>query len=121
MEYATYLETTASGDFTAAISGFAQKSMEIFLRGIFHSDSIGAINRTFFGDPEIDALIDEASVTLDDAEREAILKEAVSLINEACPQIPLLQDTWIRAYNSNLEGIEVNPAGIMYYNNLRWK
>lgn len=121
MEYATYLETTASGDFTAAISGFAQKSMEIFLRGIFHSDSMGAINRSFFGDPEIDALIDQASVTLDDTEREAILKEAVAKINDACPQIPLLQDTWIRAYNKDLGGISVNPAGIMYYNTLYWK
>jgi len=104
MEFATYLEKTAKGEYTAAISGFNQKAMEIWLQSIFHTDSIGVINRAWYSNPDVDALIDEASITLDDAARESLLMQANAQINDDCPQLPLFQDTWIRAYDNNLGG-----------------
>ena len=42
-------------------------------------DSIDGSNKTRLNNPEVDALIDKASATIDAAEREKVLQECISL------------------------------------------
>lgn len=92
-----------------------------YLTGVYHSKSVGASNKTRLNNPEVDALIDQACATIDEAEREEVLRQCNTLINELCPQVPLFQDVYLRAYNANLEGVEINAAGFLYFNDVKWK
>ena len=120
MDLATYLSATAEGDYTGAIGGYTSSTMVGYLIGVYHSKSIGASNKTRTNDPEIDALIDKAATTIDETERNKYLEECSALLNAQCPQIPLYQPTALRAYNSDLKGVEVNASGTMYFENLSW-
>ena len=121
MDLATYLSTTAEGNYTASIGGYSSSDMVSYLVGVYHSKSIGASNKTRLNNPEVDALIDQACATIDEAEREEVLRQCNTLINELCPQVPLFQDVYLRAYNANLEGVEINAAGFLYFNDVKWK
>ena len=121
MDLATYLSTTAEGNYTAAIGNYSASNMLSYLTGVYYSKSIGASNKTRLNNPEVDALIDQACATIDEAEREEVLRQCSTLINELCPQVPLFQDVYLRAYNANLEGVEINAAGFLYFNDVKWK
>ena len=118
---AACLSTTAEGNYTAAIGNYSASNMLSYLTGVYHSKSIGASNKTRLNNPEVDALIDQACAAIDEAEREAVLRQCSTLINELCPQVPLFQDVYLRAYNANLEGVEINAAGFLYFNDVKWK
>ncbi len=121
MDLATYLSTTAEGNYTAAVGNYSSGNMVQYLIGVYHSKSVNASNKTRLSNPEVDALIDKASETIDKAEREKVLTECNALINELCPQVPLYQDVYLRAYNADLEGVEINAGGTLYFNDVKWK
>ena len=101
MDLATYLSATSEGDYTAAIGGWTSNVLLDCLIGVYHSSGINASNKTRISDPELDALIDEAGVTLDEEERNAILEQACARANELCPAAPLFLETGLRSYNKN--------------------
>ena len=121
MDLATYLSTTAEGNYTASIGGYSSSDMVSYLVGVYHSKSIGASNKTRLNNPEIDALIDEAAATVDPEAREVILKEVTVQLNELCPQVSLYQDMYLRAYNANLEGVDINAGGSIRFQDISWK
>ena len=121
MDLATYLSVTGEGDYTASIGNYTSSDMVSFLVGVYHSKSINASNKTRLNDPEVDALIDKASQTLDAAEREKVMQECIAKINSLTPQVPLYQPINFRAYNADLEGVEVTPSGTLYFENVKWK
>ena len=95
--------------------------MVSYLVGVYHSKSIGASNKTRLNNPEIDTLIDEAAATVDPEAREVILKEVTVQLNELCPQVSLYQDMYLRAYNANLEGVDINAGGSIRFQDISWK
>ena len=120
MDLATYLSATSEGDYTAAIGGWTSNVLLDCLIGVYHSSGINASNKTRISDPELDALIDEAGVTLDEEERNAILEQACARANELCPAAPLFLETGLRAYNSDLKGVEVSQSGTIYFDRVSW-
>jgi len=120
MDLSTYLDVTAAGDHTAFIGGYTASSMVQYLWMNFHSSAIGAANKSRLNDPEVDALIEKASATADDAEREAILTEVCTLINTKCPQVSLYQNQKLYARAVGLEGITVLPNGYFYVSDWYW-
>ena len=120
MDLATYLSATAEGDFTASIGGYSSSDLLSYVVGVYHSSSINASNKTRLNDPEVDALIDQAKVTIDEAERVAILEQLSAKLNEICSQAPLWQPLTMRAFNAGLQGVEVNDGGYLYFENVYW-
>ena len=120
MDLATYLSATAEGDFTASIGGYSSSDLLSYVVGVYHSSSINASNKTRLNDPEVDALIDQAKVTIDEAERVAILEQLSAKLNEICSQAPLWQPLTMRAFNAGLQGVEVNDGGSLYFENVYW-
>ncbi|WP_250229580.1 ABC transporter substrate-binding protein [Anaeropeptidivorans aminofermentans] len=120
MDLATYLDETSRGNYEAAIGNYTSSTILAYLEGVFHSKSINASNRSRTNLPEVDALIDKASSTIDETEREGYLKQINALLNANTPQIPLYQNTVKRAYNANLGGVEVSPSGTLYFNRVFW-
>ena len=121
MDLATYLSATAEGNYTGAIGGYSSSDMVSYVLGVFHSKSIGASNKTRLNDPEVDALIDQAAATIDNEARGKILEELTAKLNIICSQAPLYQDTYLRAYNANLEGVTINAGGYIPFEEIRWK
>ena len=120
MDLATYLSATAEGNYTAAIGGYTSSNLLSYVVGVYHSSSINASNKTRLNDPEVDALIDQAKVTLDPAERKGIMEKLSARLNELCSQVSLYQPLTLRAYNKNLKGVEINDAGTIRYENMYW-
>lgn len=120
MDLATYLSATISGDFTASIAGYTTTDMTSMLASVYSSKSIDASNMSRIVSPELDALIEQASATVDSTAREAIAKQANELLNQLCPTVPLYQNVYIRAFNSKLTGVAVNGSGAMHFDKVAW-
>ena len=120
MDLATYLSATAEGDFTAAIGGYSSDSLLSYVVGVYHSSSINASNKTRLNNPEVDALIDKAKITVDAAERKPIMEELSALLNEICSQAPIYQPISMRAFDARLQGVEITDGGTIFWQNVSW-
>ena len=120
MDLATYLSSTAEGDYEASIGGYNSSNLLNYVVGVFHSESINASNKTRLNDPEIDAFIDKIKATLDPEENVKIVTELSKSLNEICPQVPLYLKNNVRAYAKGLEGFTMSPTGGMYIEDLSW-
>ena len=121
MDLATYLSVTADGSYEAAIGGYNSTDLLSYLIGVWHSASINASNKTRTNIPEIDALIDKATATLEEGPRVAILEEVCELINLNTGQIPIYSNFMMRAHNANLVLPELNPSNPVNLNMGYWK
>ncbi len=120
MDLATYLSVTAEGNYTASVGGYTSNTLVDYMVGVFSSKSINASNKTRTSVPELDALIEKAESTIDEAERTKILEQCTALLNDLCPQAPLYQLIGLRAFNDDLKGVEVSPSGLIYFEKLSW-
>mgnify|MGYP002232940340 CR=1 FL=1 len=120
MDLATYLSATAEGNFTASIGGYSSSSLLSYVVGVYHSSSINASNKTRLNNPEVDALIDQAKVTIDETQQVAIMEQLSAKLNEICSQAPLYQPLTMRAFNAGLQNVEVNDGGYLYFENVSW-
>ena len=120
MDLATYLSATAEGNFTASIGGYSSSSLLGYVVGVYHSSSINASNKTRLNNPEVDALIDQAKVTIDETQQVAIMEQLSAKLNEICSQAPLYQPLTMRAFNAGLQNVEVNDGGSLYFENVSW-
>ena len=120
MDLATYLDVTATGDYEAAIGGYTSSNLLAYAQGVYHSQSIGGSNKTRTNDANVDALIDKIQTTLDPEENTKVATEFSNAINELCPQVPLFLRNNIRAYNSKLQGFNVNAGGNTHYEWMSW-
>ena len=121
MDLATYLSETAAGNFTGFIGNYTSSDMMSFLKGVYHAMNIGASNKTRTNDPHLDGLIEKACATVDNAEREAILKETSRYLNDLCCQIPLYQQSALSASNKYLTGIEISPSKRCWVEKWSWQ
>ncbi len=120
MDLATYISSVADGTYIAAIGGSTNSTVFTYARGKYHSDSINGPNWSRLNDPEVDRMIDLASVTLDDAERSAILLELSAYLNEVATQVPLFQPTQFRVSSKDLMGFECDPIGNIDFDKMYW-
>ena len=121
MDLATYLSTVAEGNFVAAIGSYGMGDTISYLNGVYHSKSINGSNKSRLNNPEIDAMIDQASATIDQAQREALTEQICAKLNEICTQAPLYQPLTLRAFNADLQGVKVNPNGDCRVEDMSWK
>ncbi|HUK36261.1 MAG TPA: ABC transporter substrate-binding protein, partial [Vicinamibacterales bacterium] len=112
-EFATLYADVLNGNFqlyTLQWTGGATVDPDI-LRRVFHSNQIPPVgfNRGHFSDPHVDALLDEASRSTDEATRRRLFGEAQKAIAEQAPYICL----WTKINNvigqRTLEGMRVTP------------
>lgn len=120
MDFATQLSVTQAGDHQASFGAFTSANLMGFLRGTMHSDSIGAQNSSRINSPELDALIDRAIATIDEAERIAVLQEASALANYIRGVAPNSMNILFRAHNANLRVPEIGANGFMFLNVAYW-
>jgi peptide/nickel transport system substrate-binding protein len=86
---------------------------ERILVPLFHSRSAGSTNFTFYSNPTVDRLLDEAP-RLPEAEQRRAYAQAQRLIVDDAPNLFLYHLTRMAAVNRRVQGIELNPGALPY-------
>jgi peptide/nickel transport system substrate-binding protein len=102
MPHAVFIPKTNDFEYAHMIHSWGTSTGEAAytLRGIAGTrdlpNGIGTSNRGRYSNPEMDALVNEASATLDDAKREAMLQEAMEMVVYDYGLLPLYSPkaTW---------------------------
>jgi len=121
MDFATWLTFTlddSAWDFSFANQ--TASNLPIFMRSMFHSSMLETGNRARHSIPELDALIDQAFITIDDAQRFAVLEEASIIANEFAAQVGTNMNILFRAFDANLIVPELAANGFMFTNMMYW-
>lgn len=119
MDTATYFAKWSGGDYVGVIASWSPSNSLTYVQR-YHSDRRKAYPGSL-NDPKIDALVIEASKTIDDAKRLELIEKIVGEANILAPQISLYQSAWIRAYDAKLDGVVCSGSGYAGFNDMYWK
>lgn len=82
---------------------------EAYLDPLFRTGA--ADNVTGFSDPAVDAVLDQASRTVDRAERHRLLAEAESLVLAAAPIVPIAQFKLLSVSSDSVQSLNLGVGG----------
>jgi len=111
-EFATLMADVQRGNvqlYTLQWVGVTDPDM---LRRVFHSSQVppNGFNRGYYRNPEVDRLIDAATVALDEQERRRLYTEAQRLIAADAPYISLWYKTNVAVSQPDLTGVSLSPT-----------
>ena len=111
-EFATLYADVLKGQFQLFTLQWVGVSDPDMLRRVFHSRQMPptGFNRGFFSHPEVDGLIDRATVLTDDDARRALYAEAQRLISREVPYISLWYKRNVAVARADLRGIRLSPS-----------
>jgi peptide/nickel transport system substrate-binding protein len=121
-EFATLYEDVLKGNFQLFTLQWVGVSDPDMLRRVFHSQQMPPLgfNRGFYSNPEVDRLIDTATVTMDDDGRRRLYAHAQRLVAEDAPYISLWYKTNVAVAQANLDGVRLSPsADFMFLKNVQ--
>jgi peptide/nickel transport system substrate-binding protein len=84
---------------------------EFAVGATFHSSMKGKMNFAFFGDDEVDAMIEKGKTLPNGPEREELYKNLQKTLNEKTPWVYLLNDEQICGLRKNVKGFTPSPRG----------
>ena len=107
-EWATILDNYAAGNFQFGRLGWIADYpiMDNFIYPLFYTGN--GDNRGDYSNPEVDAAIEDARATLDDAERIAKLQAVNKVIGEDCPDIPIFFYTHTIVGSDRIQALNMN-------------
>ncbi|MGL6131167.1 MAG: ABC transporter substrate-binding protein, partial [Fusobacteriaceae bacterium] len=92
LEWAAFLNTTSTGKCDLFMLGWSNSSgdADYGMGSMLHSSMMGSSgNRSFFNNPQFDALLDSGKVELDTVKRAELYAEAQDIMNEEVPILPI--------------------------------
>ena len=122
VEWAPYLDRTAQGEHDMFMLGWVAVTgdADYGLYSLFHSSEWGdAGNRTFWGNDEVDRLLDEGKTNPNPEERREAYMEAQEIIFEEAPWVFLAFRDDLAATRDYVEGFEPHAAGHHILYNVR--
>ncbi len=115
MEFGSYLEKLRSGDHDMYILGWnpSLPDADNGLYQLFHSSDKGNTpNVMFYGDDEVDRLLDEARREADQDKRYDLYVEAQKKIVEDAPMIYLIYQENLTGVSNKITGLEISSTGM---------
>ena len=83
---------------------------------LFHSDNIGDTgNRSFYNNPELDSILDEARQSTEESEREELYMEAQQILVDEAPAIFIRHGENLNAHGNHVEGFEGDAYNIFNF------
>lgn len=114
-EFATLYADVIVGNFQAFTLQWAQGAVADpdILRRVFHSSQTppAGFNRGFYSNPEVDALLDEASAATDDDRRKALFGDVQRIVAKDVPYISLWHIRNVAVAQRTLAGVALTPIG----------
>ena len=119
MEWGAYLEQTAAGNQEMFMLGWVTGTgdPDQLVTPMFHTSQHGAGNRTFYGGPVTDELIERARMSSDPAERAALYEEIALIVIEEAPMI-FIRFSSFPYITNGIDGLEVDFATTPYFRNV---
>lgn len=111
-EFATQLSEQTAGNYEISQIGWSGR---VDPDGNIHQfvTCAGGINDSKYCNPEVDALLDAARVSNDQATRKESYDAALAILNDDMPLIYLYHQTWIWALSDDLSGFVPYPDGMI--------
>lgn len=111
-EFATLLSEQTAGNYTASQVGWSGR---VDPDGNIHQfmTTTGGINDSKYSNPEVDALLDGARVSNDNAKRKESYDAALAILQEDMPIIYLYHQVWIWALDDKISGFVPYPDGMI--------
>jgi peptide/nickel transport system substrate-binding protein len=122
-EFATLYADVLSGNFQLYFLQWTAGSLADpdILRRVFHSNQVppAGFNRGHFSDPQVDALLDEASSSHDEQRRLALYQEVQRRVAIEVPYISLWYKTNVAVAQRSLTGVQLTPlADFLFLKNV---
>jgi peptide/nickel transport system substrate-binding protein len=105
-----YFKRMEKGDFDLILNGWIADSGDPieYLESNLHSRSIGHNNASFWKNEKYDKLIDECKI-LSGKDLENKIKEALSIVDDEVPLVPLFHGPQTAVYSTKIKGYIVHP------------
>jgi peptide/nickel transport system substrate-binding protein len=110
LEGATFFADVVARDTEMYVLRWSNVTDPDFLRLIHHSDSY--LNRVAYANADVDRLLEEGQVTLNRETRRQIYWEALAIIAQEVPYVPLVSTNIYHAYDADLVGF--GPVVLAY-------
>jgi peptide/nickel transport system substrate-binding protein len=114
MERAAYLDDVAGKrNFAASLRmiNATVRDADAVLTRRFHSSMVGGGNNyAGYSNPEVDALIEQARKSSDNAERLALYTQIYGILKEDVPLIPIYTETIFMFFSSKLKNMRPHPV-----------
>ena len=118
-EFATMFSDILKGNFQMYVLQWTGGSLADpdILRRVFHSKQVPpeGFNRGHYSNPQVDALLDEAATSTDEARRLVLFKEVQRLLAEDLPYISLWNKTNFVIARKSLTGVQVSTLGDLMF------
>ena len=114
MEASTFYERTGKGEHDSCIAGWvANAEPDNTYRPLFISANAGAGgNRSFYKNPEVDKLVDDAAVNRDPAAVQKDYETILQTVSDDAIWVPLYTKKGLVARNNDLQGFVISPISM---------
>lgn len=123
VDWGTYLEQAAKGDFDAFMLGWTGDNgdPDNFIYTLLDKDAIGSNNYSRYSNDELHDILIEAQTITDQEERNALYKKAQEIIHEDAPWAPLVHSTPLLAGKKNITNFLPHPTGSDHLTKVEFK
>lgn len=113
VDWATYLDKAAKGEFPAYMLGWTGDNGDAdnFLYTLLDKDSIGSNNYSFYSNDELHDILIQAQSEADQSKRNELYKQAQVIIKDDAPWVPLVHSTPLLAGAKNMVNYLPHPTG----------
>lgn len=94
---------------------------ELFLGRQFQASGIGGKNYAHYSNPEVDALMEQAAATLDEAARLECYTKINQILCDECPWIGMFNSNLYALQHAGVKGVNVNVETTYYYHTIRYE
>jgi peptide/nickel transport system substrate-binding protein len=112
METVSLAAAADRGDFQASFSIWSGRTDPDQNISIWVASN-GFLNRGLYKNPQLDALLNQATGTIDTAERVKLYRQATAIYLKDRPYIFLYHYTWLWGASAKLAGFVPNPDGVI--------
>ena len=115
VEWGAYLAATGAGEHDMFILGWSNSTgdPDNGISPLFHSDNMGDTgNRSFYNNPELDSILDEARQSTEESEREQLYMDAQQILVDEAPAIFIRHGENLNAHGNHVEGFEGDAYNI---------
>lgn len=124
LEWGAYIEALNNGEHEMFVGGWgnATGDGDYNQYNVFHSSSHGgAGNHTYYDNPEVDRIIEDARKEIDEETRRSLYEQAMKLEMEDAAMIPLRYYEHLAVYHKDVKGLVISPVNYILLNEITIK
>jgi peptide/nickel transport system substrate-binding protein len=124
LEWGAYIEALNNGEHEMFVGGWgnATGDGDYNQYNVFHSSSHGgAGNHTYYNNPEVDRIIEDARKEIDEETRRSLYEQAMKMEMEDAAMIPFRYYEHLAVYHNNVEGLVISPVNYILLNDITLK